>query len=510
MPITQDMKHFNLAVNTHVDPRRPSVIEVGAERQLLFDDFFISMGASRTPEQYPYHIRWVNAPVEKHAVPLFEGEPPWEESSAWVSVMKDGGRYRMWYNSGHADHRGLVVSYAESDDGIHFERCRLGLTEFQGSTDNNIVFTGGLNGISPEMGNVFIDPEAPADERYKMIYTDWEGPHIFEHPFTHNVGALRGAASPDGLRWQRYYDNFLGKYCDSQNSACWDPDLQRFVAYHRIIGRHGHLDVGDFKVEAERRGRAVGRLESRDFRNWDSTGIALQADFHDGLNVDIYNSAYSRYPNAAHAHFLFPSFYYHYEGTFLAQVCTSRDNRTWSRPTRETFIPLGERPAFDCFIVSVAPGFVPVDEDRFALYYRAGNGPHGGAAVELSEEEKKEAGSRVGRALLKRDRIVGIEAGEQWGHFSTRPLRVAAGPLKLNVEPTGPDAQMRVQLLSLDTEEPIEGYTFEACAPLTADQLDAQVRWQGRDGIAPDIASGPVRLHFRFRDMRIYAFQFGE
>ena len=268
--------------------------------------------------------------------------------------------------------------------------------------------------------------------------------------------------------------------------------------------------MGDFKVEAERRGRAVGRLESRDFRNWDSTGIALQADFHDGLNVDVYNSAYSRYPNAAHAHFLFPSFYYHYEGTFHPQVCTSRDNRTWSRPTRETFIPLGARPEFDCFIVSVAPGFVPVDDDHLALYYRSGNRPHGGAAVELSEEEKKQAASRVGRALLKRDRIVGIQAGDEWGHFSTRPLKFAGGQLRLNVEPIGPDAQMQVQLLSLDTEEPIEGYTFDTCAPLAADDLDAQVRWQDRDGIAPDIASGPVRLHLKFRNMRIYAFQFGE
>ena len=510
MPIAHDMKHFNLAVNTHVDPRRPALIDVGQERQLLFDDFFISMGAGRKPEQYPYRIRWVNAPVEKHGVPLFEGEAPWEQSSAWVSVMKDGGRYRMWYNSGHQDHRGLVVSYAESEDGLHFERQKLDLIEFQGSTDNNIVFTGGLNGISPEMGNVFIDPEAPPDERYKMIYTDWEGPHIFEQPFTHNVGVLRGAASPDGLHWQRYYDNFFGKYCDSQNSACWDPDLDRFVAYHRIIGRQGSLEVGDFKVEAERRGRAVGRLESRDFRNWDSTGIALQADFHDGLNVDIYNSAYSRYPNAAHAHFLFPSFYYHYEGTFHPQVCTSRDNRTWSRPTRETFIPLGERGEFDCFIVSVAPGFVPVDDDHLALYYRSGNSPHGGAAVELSEEEKKQAASRVGRALLKRDRIVGIQAGDEWGHFSTRPLKFAGGQLRLNVEPTGPDARMQVQLLSLETEEPIEGYTFDTCAPLAADELDAQVRWQGREHIAPDIASGPVRLHMKFRNMRIYAFQFGE
>ncbi|MSR83871.1 MAG: hypothetical protein EXS58_13275 [Candidatus Latescibacteria bacterium] len=502
MPITRDMKDFNLAVNTHVDRRRPICIDVGNQRQLLFDDFFIALGAK--PDQYPYRIRWVNAPIQKHPSPLFAGEAPWETSSAWVSVMRDGGIYRMWYNSGQEGHRGLVVSYAESEDGLHFIRKRLGLVEFKGTLDNNMVFTGGLNGVSPEMGNVFLDPGAPQDERYKMIYTDWEGQHIFDQPFTHNVGMLRGAASPDGLRWERYYDNFTHKYCDSQNAACWDLTLGMYVAYHRTSGHYGSLEAGGFKVEAEGRGRAIGRLESRDFRNWQSTGIALQGDFEDGLNCDIYNSGYSPYPGAAHAHFLFPSFYNHYEGKFEVRVCTSRDNRNWFRPTRQALVPLGERGAFDCFIISISPGFVPVDRDHYALYYRAGNGLHSGAAVPLTEEEKKKAASRVGRVLVRRDRIIGIEAGSEPGQFCTRPLLFTGDQLQLNIEPTGPNAWMRTQLLSVENDQPLGGYTFAACRPLTQDSLDAQVSWEGREKIEP----GPVRLHFQFSEMRLYAFQF--
>lgn len=508
MPITRSFDDFNLAVNTHVDRRRPPFIDVGGERQLLFDDFFISMGAR--PEQYPYNIHWVNAPIAMHGSPIFEGEEPWETSSAWLSVLKEGGTYRMWYNSGHEDHRGLVVSYAESDDGVHFERKKLGLVEFKGSTDNNIVFDGDLHGISPEFGNVFIDPDALDDERYKMIYTDWSSSKMSELPFTHNVGMLRGAASPDGLHWQRYYDNFTGHYCDSQNSACWDEALGRYVVYHRTFGSYGELDAGPTKVEAEGRGRAIGRLESRDYRNWESTGVVLQPGFHDGLNVDIYNSAYARYCGAANAHFLFPSFYYHYEGTFEVKVATSRDNRHWHRPTRQTLIPLGAPGEFDCYIISVAPGFVPIDDDHYALYYRSGDMPHGGAAVVFSDEQKKKSKSRVSRVVLKRDRIVGIEAGDETGHFCTRPLRFAGRNLTLNVEPTGPNAEMRVQLLSIEDDEPIDGYTFDACQPLTADDLDAPVKWRGKAAIDASVSSKLVRLHFRFRNMRIYAFQFSE
>ncbi len=488
---------------------------VGDERQLLFDDFFVHGGGR--PDQYPYNIKWVNAPIKKHGSPFFEGEEPWEQSSGWVCVLKDGAVYRMWYNTRHEGDRGLVVSYAEADDGLHFERRTLGIVEFLGSKDNNIVFDGGLNGISPELGNVFIDPNAPEGERYKMVYSDWEGLHVYGHrpheiglPFTHHVGMLRGAASPDGLHWKRYYENFLGRYCDSQNSACWDETLGRFVVYHRSFGQFGELDAGENRVAPIGTGRAVGRLESNDYRHWESTGIAIQSDFYDTRNVDIYNSAYSRYPNAPLAHFMFPSYFRHYEGTFHVEVCASRDNRRWSRPTRQTFIPLGERGEFDCCIISVAPGFVPIDRDHFALYYRSGNGPHGGAAVKLTEEERKHVASRVSRVVLKRDRIIGIEAGPGVGHFATRPIRFAGRHLMLNVEPTGPGAEMRVQLLGGEDASPIDGYTFEQCQPLTADDLDAHVKWQGKDTIESRVSARRVSIHFRFRNMRIYAFQFGE
>ena len=175
------------------------------------------------------------------------------------------------------------------------------------------------------------------------------------------------------------------------------------------------------RIRGERRGRAVGRLESVDYRNWESTGVALQADFHDTLDTDIYNSAYARYPYSPNLHFMFPSFYRHYEGTFEVQVCTSRDNRNWFRANRDTFVPLGEPGQFDCFIVSVAHGFVAVDDDTLALYYRSGDGPHGGSKpIELDYQPR----SRVSRVTFKRDRIIGIKAGAGAGPVHHPPADV--------------------------------------------------------------------------------------
>ena len=81
--------------------------------------------------------------------------------------------------------------------------------------------------------------------------------------------------------------------------------------------------------------------------------------------------------------------------------------------------------------------------------------------------------------MIKRARIIGIEAGAAGGHFCTRPLCFSGSRLKLNVEPTGPEARLRVQLLAWEDDQPLEGYTFELCDPLGTDDLDAPVRWRG-------------------------------
>ena len=301
-------------------------------------------------------------------------DAPCEQSMAWISVMREAGGYRMWYNSVQGDRRGMRVSYAESDDGLTWRRPALDLLEVEGRSDHNILFEGGRDGNSPEMGGVFRDPAAEPGEEYKMVYAEWIDRRLFDAGQPSN-GAMRGACSGDGIRWQRYRENFTNYYPDSQNAAAWDPALGKYVCYHRRLANFAGLDAGTLQVEPQRRGRSVVRLESGDFRTWSNPEPAIMPDLEDGLNTDVYNSAYSRHPDTDHAHYMFPSFYRHYEGAFEVQALTSRDNRTWARPCRDTFIPLGTPGEFDCYIISVAPGIVPVDGDTWALYYRSGDGP---------------------------------------------------------------------------------------------------------------------------------------
>ena len=504
-------------------------ITVAGRRQLLFDDFLLGRGHPQH-ESYPYNIRWGVGRVEKSPNEnLLLADKPWEDTYAWTCVLYDEGRYRLWYHlaknvkrSPGAVPEGSCVGYAESDDGLHWRKPLLKLVDRYGFKENNIVFTGGPDSWSMELGNVFKDPSAPPEERYKMLYPTWESKHIYGVveglPYVGEAGVLRGAHSPDGIHWQRYQHIFLGRYTDSQNVATYDPVLGKYVAYVRTIAHHGGLALGDHPVKPTRRGRAVARIESDDYRHWSYPEPALTPDIQDGLNVDFYNPGYSRYEGAENAHFLFPSALHHRDGTAPVQVAVSRDNRTWSRPCRDTFIPIGESGSFDDHSIYASPGFVPAGKDHLALYYRAANSPHGGAVDRLKPQDGRVPRTSLGRALFKRDRILGIEAGSDEGTFWTRPLLFEGRRLVVNVEPIGPNPELRVQLLgvgidptnraryrSQDAAPP--GYAFDDSLPVTTDELDGVVRWKHGAELG-DWAGKPVRLHFRLRSMRLYAFQF--
>lgn len=491
-------------------------ILVGSNRQLLFDDFFVSRGCAgprcygSTPQfaDWLHGIEWRVGRAEKGPMPLLEADKPWETGVYWNCVIHDGGRYRMWYHSFNpaTEYKSAYVCYAESDDGVHWHKPELNLIEWNGSKRNNIVYTGGFPDIwSTEFGNVFIDSAGKPEERYKMIYAAWEGghPQAGQNGEVRGAsGVLRGASSPDGIHWTTYAEKFEDFYPDSQNAATYDPVLGKYVAYIRSRTSYGALQVGNHPVAAEVRGRSVARIESPDFRHWNFPEAVLAPDFYDGLSVDLYNPGYSPYEASEYAHFMFPSAMEQYEGRVVVEVAVSRDNVQWLRPTREAFIATGEAGSFDSMGVYASPGMVPVDRDHYALYTRSDTTPHGGIHYKIGQVFPP----KVGRAVFKRDRIIGIEAKAEGG-FSTRPLIFDGRRLVVNVEPTGPESRLRVEVLSGKSEGPCPGYTFEDCVPLTGDELDGEVRWKSGENLG-EWAGKPVRLRVQMRAMRLYAFQF--
>ena len=108
--------------------------------------------------------------------PWLQSERPWEKAGAGpLSVIQEGSRYRLWYGCSWtvrdravvapdgrlklgSEGGGSGVCYAESSDGFNWERPSLGIVEFEGSRDNNII---SLNGTSANYRSRFPGSQRP-------------------------------------------------------------------------------------------------------------------------------------------------------------------------------------------------------------------------------------------------------------------------------------------------------------------------------------------------------------
>ena len=136
-------------------------------------------------------------------------EPDTPEEGAlicYVSIFEDDGLYRMymmnwgdvnegWDDGSRGNLYDYMLAYAESSDGTNWTKPSVGAVSWNGSTDNNLVYTG-------HAAPAFKDPNAPPDQRYKLVCMD-----------TYNGRpCLRGAVSADGLRFKTLETPILFDY----------------------------------------------------------------------------------------------------------------------------------------------------------------------------------------------------------------------------------------------------------------------------------------------------------
>lgn len=518
----------------------PPVLDIGDQRQVFIDDRFFAAA---------HGVELVMHPPRKTGERTLVPDRPWERGGIGTnsSVIKDGDTYHMWYPA----HRGYC--YARSKDGIHWEKPNLGLTEYKGSRENNIVLGAGANGvddISTE-GMVFLDPTAPADERFRCasrISDEMKDTFVW--------------SSPDGIHWRMTHKNVLTfnhpegrQYLDSQNVIFWDDRISKYVAYMRY-----NWFMKGF------RGRAIARSESDRLGGFLEVQDAPVVLGPDGLDaalgdmpvVDFYSSACVKYPWAQDAYYMFPAAYFHYidkalaefptvcpvnAGPLHSQFAASRDGITWHRFDRRPFVDLGMKGDFDSMGARVFYGLVPsVDGREMFVYYLGTDHLHGWSRRKPSEEELKqreketdpaklaewkkeddrrelnyrlltEAGlapiedtSLISRLVLRRDGFVSARADYVGGEFMTPPLKFTGRELVLNVD-TSATGLARCELLT-SNHQPIEGFRLADCDVIhTANDINRVVRWKGKSDVS-SLAGKTVRLRVVYRDADLYAFQF--
>ena len=286
----------------------------------------------------PKGIRLVAQSAQK-SDPVLTPENTSEQVFLGGRIIHDEGRYRLWYegwpkvDDDNTDRMANchLLRYAESDDGVNWKFPKLGLIEYQGSRDNNIVYG---TAVVPESGYnagcVFKDPSGPADERYKIFYQgkisqeqlasyrsrrpDAVDPYWTEITDTEMVPAIFGGTSPDGLRWKPLPEPLLVQYCDCTNVCAYDVARGKYVAYvrSRCFDR-----------------RSISRTETDDFRSFPLSENIFYPDANCAPYDLWYASAKTVMPGTTDYHLMFPLRWNMFDDKMDFHLATSPDNVVW-------------------------------------------------------------------------------------------------------------------------------------------------------------------------------------
>ena len=403
---------------------------------------------------------------------------PWEGNSCgYHTIFQDGPIYRMYYRgwnhnmSNEKQTHPAVVCYAESRDGIHWERPTLDLVEFQGSRQNNIIWAGvGTHNFVPFKDT---NPQCPSDARYKAVARG-------EDEYNKTLFAFK---SSDGLHWQLFSEKPIlteGAF-DSQNLAFWDTVRQEYRCYFR----DSHEGRRDIKVST-----------SQGFLQWTEP---QWLQFPEAPKEHLYTNAIMPYYRAPHLLIGFPTRYLPDRGSLTEGLfMSSRDGRTFHR-WPEAFI---------------RPGLNSDKWHNRSNYIWWGlvetQSPLPGAGKELSLYtnegyyfESKAAKTR--RYSCRIDGFVSLHASFAGGEVLTKPLLFAGDKLVVNFA-TAAAGGLQVQIEGPD-ERPVPGFAFSDGPEIYGDALERTVKWQRGDDVSP-LAGKPIRLRFALRDADLYAFGF--
>ena len=427
------------------------------------------------------------------------------------SVIRDGDRFRMWYTCGPEEPQARVFSrftaYAESSDGLHWEKPELGLVEFDGSRANNLtdlpLFAASIlderDRERPEARYIAVG-ETTLDRAKKQWDLDLPLPRRAEGGRPVGSGGLwYMAQSGDGLHWELAPGESTFPGFDDDGRVIRDPYRDCYWAYTKAV-------MGlDF-----RRRRIIDVSQSRDLRAWNDTRIALAPDElddqlaqHEGfVTADFYNFAMVPYEDfmvgftSVLKHWDPPSEFagrragpLAYYGMVEVQMCYSFDGYYWHRPRgRRPFIPPRER-GCDWGCVYLGNTALEVGDEMW-LYHSQFERSHGyGLSIGIKALEgldpDQELGSRaIYLARIKRDRFASVMCNFE-GSFVVPHGRVEGKQLRINA--SCPYGSVRVQVLT-PAGEPVPGFGPEESTAFTGDSVEAEITWGGENlgALPPD------------------------
>jgi hypothetical protein len=428
-------------------------------------------------------------PGQKNPIVLPAGQPGEPDSAVvryYGTVIRVGDELRMWYlGRGDQDDKTwsggqLRLCYATSRDGVHWEKPKLGLCEYNGSKQNNLVHFLPEHGLAA--APILYEPDDPdPHRRFKLAFESEK-----------YANCLAVAFSPDGIRWTEYAGNPLTPTMLEQ------AGIVKFNGCYYVNGQGGrHFGSG----------RKLVTFASYDFEHWtQSSALGLMRspriatdperdkwnqyeEVHLGASLwnrgNVLLGVYGQW----HGH---PSGDRRYVGIDLGLV-VSNDALHYREPIpdfrflpayEELETPLGREPA-----LNQGQGFENFGEKTLFWYEVWGLGP-------------------VRLATWERDRLGYFQSMGGPAHWISCPLRLnGSAQFALNVGGLSEHTELRVELLD-EQFRPLPGYSGEAAASIRTNGLRQLVTWG--DQATTNAFSHPIRVQVHFggvrpEDIRFYA-----
>lgn len=422
--------------------------------------------------------------------PLFGEDKPWEPrfDNPYCTVIHDeeANLYKCWYSiftkSGpkgefpgeglppdkragvnwQVGSRGPGVCYASSRDGIHWEKPELGLVDFNGDKNNNIVIeNNGDHNVAVIKDLHETDPQ----KRYKAIQPDRKNSIVW--------------FSSDGIRWGKSIDAGPIAAGDTHQTVWWDEDFGKYV----LLTRNWDKSTGS-QVEL----RFEARCVSTDFLTWSKPEKVIE-----GLDprLQIHDM-----PVVKHA-----GVYLGMVGLFdlelnkqWCELAWSPDSIEWHRiEPGQPLIPNGPVMG-ECDWGCIFAAEPIIRKDGILFYYGANDG--------------RFFGWRSGYLALAHLRPDGFAGYEQefpgrynkTATITTKPVVAVAGSLCVSADVV-PSGYVKVTVLDKDSNPLAEGEL------ITKTVTDASVLWK-RGFSLKELEGKAIRLSFELRDSKIYSFSF--
>ncbi len=486
-----------------------NVIPIGGERECFFDNYLLDSGL--TSAELRLHQPVLRGPALVH-------DAPWEGSccnyhnmffdETWHGVdgKNEKGTYRLYYlgwqvrphEDGQKPWHPIYACYAESADGLTWTKPNLGLIEFNGSKDNNIILAEGIN-HSGAVDNLMVfrddNPAAAPEARYKGVASA--------------SGGLRRYLSPDGIHFtEGDVITHKGAF-DTLNVIFWDPRAKLYRGYIRNFHSTDNPRIMSPV-------RDVRYMESPDFNTWtDPVPLA----FDDGQDFPLYTNMVVPYFRAPQLYIGFPTRYIERSGwngsfeelggkdfrrsrmkmeTRFGLTITdcvfivSRDGRNFHRFPNAFMRPEMENQVNwvygDCYPsrgFAVTPNTVPGAPDELSMY--------------APTSQWMQEPAVLNRYSLRMDGFASIHADGSERIATTKVLTYEGKDLFINFE-TSAMGYLFVTLIDA------KGKRFASCETF-GNTLDRKVVFDDPEAVKAN-SGKPVTIEFRLRDADVYSMQF--